>query len=174
MYCFRTMMALLHPLMPFVTERLWQALPHEGPALIAATWPATHAHADLRALHHFEVRGMGFAGASAQQYLGSTASRLRNSWSHPHQQPSRASMSVEARAVDALRYKGQCVNDVAVSSVQLARHGQTCTTSAPLSAYKHAAACLQPRISSLMLSNIASGARPASPNLPDIKDCTPT
>ena len=25
--------------MPFVTEALWQALPHEGPALIVASWP---------------------------------------------------------------------------------------------------------------------------------------
>ena len=84
-------MALLHPLMPFVTERLWQALPHEGPALIAAHWPATHAHADLRALHHFEVRGMGLVGVLAQRYWGLTASRVRNSSrSHSHQQPSSA------------------------------------------------------------------------------------
>ncbi|MBN1641008.1 MAG: valine--tRNA ligase [Anaerolineae bacterium] len=30
---------LLHPFMPFVTEALWQALPHDGPALIVADWP---------------------------------------------------------------------------------------------------------------------------------------
>jgi valyl-tRNA synthetase len=30
---------LLHPFMPFVTETLWQSLPHEGPALIVASWP---------------------------------------------------------------------------------------------------------------------------------------
>jgi len=30
---------LLHPFMPFVTETLWQALPHDGPALIVASWP---------------------------------------------------------------------------------------------------------------------------------------
>ncbi len=30
---------LLHPFMPFITEEIWQSLPHEGDALIAAQWP---------------------------------------------------------------------------------------------------------------------------------------
>ncbi len=30
---------LLHPFMPFVTEEIWQSLPHQGPALIVAKWP---------------------------------------------------------------------------------------------------------------------------------------
>ncbi len=32
-------MRLLHPFMPFVTEEIWQHLPHEGEALIVAPWP---------------------------------------------------------------------------------------------------------------------------------------
>ncbi len=32
-------LALLHPFMPFVTEEIWQSLPHEGNALIVAPWP---------------------------------------------------------------------------------------------------------------------------------------
>jgi valyl-tRNA synthetase len=42
-------MRLLHPFMPFVTEAIWQALPHEGEALIVAPWPepgATDAQAE--------------------------------------------------------------------------------------------------------------------------------
>jgi valyl-tRNA synthetase len=38
-YVLERSLRLLHPFMPFVTETLWQALPHEGPALIAAPWP---------------------------------------------------------------------------------------------------------------------------------------
>jgi valyl-tRNA synthetase len=30
---------LLHPFMPFVTEELWQAIPHEGETLAHAAWP---------------------------------------------------------------------------------------------------------------------------------------
>ena len=30
---------LLHPFMPFITEEIWQALPHEGGALVVAPWP---------------------------------------------------------------------------------------------------------------------------------------
>ena len=30
---------LLHPFMPFITEEIWQTLPHEGDALIVADWP---------------------------------------------------------------------------------------------------------------------------------------
>ena len=30
---------LLHPFMPFITEEIWQSLPHEGSALIIAKWP---------------------------------------------------------------------------------------------------------------------------------------
>ena len=30
---------LLHPFMPFITEEIWQNLPHDGDALIVADWP---------------------------------------------------------------------------------------------------------------------------------------
>ena len=32
-------LSLLHPFMSFVTEEIWQSLPHEGEALIRAPWP---------------------------------------------------------------------------------------------------------------------------------------
>ncbi|GAA3321076.1 hypothetical protein GCM10020331_034930 [Ectobacillus funiculus] len=32
-------MKLLHPFMPFVTETIWQHLPHEGESITVAQWP---------------------------------------------------------------------------------------------------------------------------------------
>ena len=38
-YVLDQMLRLLHPFMPFITEEIWQSLPHEGEALIVAAWP---------------------------------------------------------------------------------------------------------------------------------------
>ncbi len=32
-------MQLLHPVMPFITEEIWQALPHEGKSIMISQWP---------------------------------------------------------------------------------------------------------------------------------------
>ena len=32
-------MQLLHPFMPFITETIWQALPHAGPSVMVSKWP---------------------------------------------------------------------------------------------------------------------------------------
>ena len=32
-------MQLLHTFMPFITETIWQALPHEGPSIMVSSWP---------------------------------------------------------------------------------------------------------------------------------------
>lgn len=38
-YCLDNSLRLLHPFMPFVTEEIWQNLPHEGESLMTAKWP---------------------------------------------------------------------------------------------------------------------------------------
>ena len=39
LYVLDQILRLMHPFMPFVTEEIWQAIPHEGEALIVAKWP---------------------------------------------------------------------------------------------------------------------------------------
>ncbi|MDU0996957.1 MAG: class I tRNA ligase family protein, partial [Staphylococcus lugdunensis] len=38
-YTLDQMMRMLHPFMPFVTEEIWQSLPHEGDTIVKAAWP---------------------------------------------------------------------------------------------------------------------------------------
>ncbi|GCF93362.1 valine--tRNA ligase [Enterococcus florum] len=47
---------LLHPIMPFVTETIWEKLPHEGRSLVVAEYPAVHeAYNDETAAKGMEV-----------------------------------------------------------------------------------------------------------------------
>ncbi|MGR6896768.1 valine--tRNA ligase [Rummeliibacillus sp. BSL5] len=39
-YVLDNTMRLLHPFMPFITEEIWQNLPHEGESITVASWPA--------------------------------------------------------------------------------------------------------------------------------------
>ncbi|WP_261921424.1 class I tRNA ligase family protein [Staphylococcus aureus] len=38
-YTLDNIMRMLHPFMPFVTEKIWQSLPHEGDTIVKASWP---------------------------------------------------------------------------------------------------------------------------------------
>ncbi len=38
-YVLDQVLRLLHPFMPFITEEIWQAIPHEGDFLITSQWP---------------------------------------------------------------------------------------------------------------------------------------
>ncbi len=40
LYVLTEILKLVHPFMPFITEEIWQALPHEGEALMTAAYPA--------------------------------------------------------------------------------------------------------------------------------------
>ncbi|WP_153732693.1 valine--tRNA ligase [Sporosarcina obsidiansis] len=42
-YVLDNTMRLLHPLMPFITEEIWQNLPHEGESITVAKWPVVDA-----------------------------------------------------------------------------------------------------------------------------------
>lgn len=38
-YVLKTSLELLHPFMPFITEELWQKIPHEGESIMITKWP---------------------------------------------------------------------------------------------------------------------------------------
>ena len=46
-YVLTQILKLLHPFMPFITEEIWQALPHEGDYLMLQQWPEHHANLDF-------------------------------------------------------------------------------------------------------------------------------
>ena len=41
-YVLDNTMRLLHPFMPFITEEIWQNLPHEGESITVAAWPVVN------------------------------------------------------------------------------------------------------------------------------------
>ena len=49
LYVLDQILRLMHPFMPFITEEIWQAIPHEGEALITAKWPEARAELSFQA-----------------------------------------------------------------------------------------------------------------------------
>ncbi|WP_179395242.1 valine--tRNA ligase [Lacticaseibacillus absianus] len=43
MYVLDQVLRLMHPIMPFVTEKIWLTMPHDGESLVTAAYPTTHA-----------------------------------------------------------------------------------------------------------------------------------
>ena len=48
-YVLDQVLRLLHPFMPFITEEIWQSIPHKGEALIIAQWPEYKAELAFKA-----------------------------------------------------------------------------------------------------------------------------
>ena len=48
-YVLDQILRLLHPFMPFITEEIWQSIPHEGEALIIAQWPTVKEELSFKA-----------------------------------------------------------------------------------------------------------------------------
>jgi valyl-tRNA synthetase len=68
-------MALLHPIMPAITEEIWQALPHDGETVMRAPWPEAprvwldNAAADAAMAEVMEIAG-AIRGLRAELGLG--------------------------------------------------------------------------------------------------------
>lgn len=41
-YVMTGVLQMLHPFMPFITEEIWQALPHEGESIMVSKWPESN------------------------------------------------------------------------------------------------------------------------------------
>ncbi|MBV8074460.1 MAG: class I tRNA ligase family protein, partial [Candidatus Eremiobacteraeota bacterium] len=55
-YVLNVLARLLHPVAPFVTEELWQALPHDGDTIVTASWPdAGEIPADAAAAEKYDA-----------------------------------------------------------------------------------------------------------------------
>ena len=54
---------LLHPLMPFITEEIWQRLPHEGDSIMVASYPKAVALPADEAVDRFVALAMGAVSA---------------------------------------------------------------------------------------------------------------
>jgi valyl-tRNA synthetase len=55
-FVFNNAVRLLHPICPFVTEEIWQALPHDGETVITASWPdPAEVPVDYPAAERFEA-----------------------------------------------------------------------------------------------------------------------
>ena len=78
---------LLHPIMPFVTEELWQRLPHPGETLMFASWPEPDARFEdetlLKQMDHLleVVRAIRIVRQDAQAGTGRASAHLEST--HP-------------------------------------------------------------------------------------------
>jgi valyl-tRNA synthetase len=86
----RNALQLMHPFMPFISEELWHALPHDGQSIMISQWPVPLAISDERAEGDFSVlrifttaarrhkqsRGLA-ADAPAEMLIATRSARLR-------------------------------------------------------------------------------------------------
>lgn len=86
-YVLETSLRLLHPLMPYITEEIWQRLPHEGDSIMMAPWPeADSARQDQPAREQMET----LIG------LITRVRNIRSTWNVPSQSRPRLYVSTDS------------------------------------------------------------------------------
>ena len=105
-YVLDSCLRLLHPFMPFITEELWQRLPHDGPSLMISHWPQLDEERlalDERAIEQFSS-------------LQSLARAVRNARAEYRVEPAKkiaATVLVEGELADALAAEADAIAFVA-------------------------------------------------------------
>lgn len=51
-YVLDNTLKMLHPFMPFITEEIWQKLPHQGESIMVAPWPEYNSNLEFAAAHN--------------------------------------------------------------------------------------------------------------------------
>jgi valyl-tRNA synthetase len=123
-HCFSTVLRLLHPVMPFITETLYRRLPgRAGSTIVTAPWPRVKGHEDQGALDAF-----GFV-----QALVNETRAIRADYNVPPgsevrvalpalQETQRAAVRAEAGTIKRLARIGDLLPDAALTGTALA-HG---------------------------------------------------
>lgn len=104
-YIMSNMLKLLHPFMPFMTEEIWQTLPHDGEALMISAWPEYNS-------------ALAFSSEEAEMERIMTAIRaVRNRRAEMNVPPSRkAKLFIETVHTDTFRAAGVFLQRLAWAS----------------------------------------------------------
>jgi valyl-tRNA synthetase len=94
-----TVLRLMHPFMPFITEEIWQKVPHEGPTIALAPFPQPAAISN---------DDLGLEGIMDEIISVITAIRtMRSELNIPPAQKLRAGLKTRERAADLIRTHGE-------------------------------------------------------------------
>ncbi|MBI3252037.1 MAG: valine--tRNA ligase [Candidatus Omnitrophica bacterium] len=112
---FDTALRLLHPFMPFITETLWQKLPHEGQSIMQSAWPV----ADARRVDKKIESEMDLVIGEIQAIRN-----VRSAWQiNPKEQVTVAIKVSREKELQILRdYSGTIAQMAKISSLQIGKN----------------------------------------------------